>query len=53
MLCYKQKMVRDEQIVSSAGEGVGEHIKVHAFNQAGKDRAPVFLPSAVPVLSAV
>lgn len=39
--------------MSNAREGTGEHIKVHAFNQVGKDRAPVFLPSAVLVLSAV
>lgn len=38
--------------MSSARERADEHIKVHAFNQVGKDGAPVFLPSAVPVLSA-
>lgn len=53
MLCYKQKMVRDKQIVSNTRERAGEHIKVHAFNQGGKDRTPVFLPLAVLVLSAV
>lgn len=53
MLCYKQKMVRDMQIASNARDRAGEHIKVPAFNQVGKERAPVFLPSAVLVLSAV
>lgn len=37
----------------SARERAGEHIKLNAFNQVGKDRAPVFLSSAVMVLSAV
>lgn len=53
MLCNKQKMVRDKQIVSNARERTGEHLKVHAFNQVAKDRAPVLLPSAVLVPSAV
>lgn len=39
--------------VSNVRERAGEHIKAHAFNQVGKGRAPVFLPLAVAVLSAI
>lgn len=46
VLCYKQKEF-------SAKGRAGEHSKVHAFNQVGTDRAPVFLPLAVVALSAV
>lgn len=39
--------------VCNAVKRAGEHIKAHAFNQMGKDRAPVFLPLAVPVFSTI